>query len=316
LDTCEVDRNDGDNTLKEQRMLVTVPNITCESREPRDDNGVGSTQKESAKIVVGVNGLFGVRPIILRTRSGDLPLAGSKEQGVDGAISGRGVCSSLGVINGPNHLGFDFANSSQDQIESVSIDLVGLSDEVNIENPGTFQKGKKRHSHKRKHHVYFNGSKFQKLQEAMSKKGGGTVKKTMHKGKKGRRQISIESDPICSVPTREGDSVRNSNGIMLEVVPQSGGDLHSTATSPRRYGGGAVLRDGGEQGGRNPSAVSTPSRGGGLDRDRIQAEHVIDILEDVGMDFEGEKEDVINRIAAYEVRDRSELLAGEQRHVF
>jgi hypothetical protein len=82
---------------------------------------------------------------------------------VDGAISGRGVCSSLGVINGPNHLGFDFSNSSQDQIESVSIDLVGLSAEVNIENASTFQKGKKRHSHKRKHHVYFNGSKFQKL---------------------------------------------------------------------------------------------------------------------------------------------------------
>jgi hypothetical protein len=48
------------------------------------------------------------------------------------------------------------------------------------------------------------------------------------------------------------------------------------------------------------------------DRRRCEAYHVIDILEEVGMNFKGDVDDNVNRIMDFEARDKCELVAWEQ----
>jgi hypothetical protein len=119
-----------------------------------------------------------------------------------------------------------------------------------------------------------------------------------------------------------GEPEQNSNSIMLKVVLPSGGDIetsrHSTTISPL-IALGDVSRSGlrREEGAlTNLRAESDSSGGGSVDRDRNQAQHVIDILEDVGMEFNGDGAGAITKIMEFEDRDRREMLAWEQKQLF
>jgi hypothetical protein len=59
-------------------------------------------------------------------------------------------------------------------------------------------------------------------------------------------------------------------------------------------------------------AISAHPGGGRVLIDCNQAHHVIDILEEVGMNFNGSREENVKRVAEAEERDRAKLLAWEQ----
>jgi hypothetical protein len=99
------------------------------------------------------------------------------------------------------------------------------------------------------------------------------------------------------------------------VLPFGGainGSNISTATSPMVAADGVMLRDD-EDGVLCITDTQISSDGGEAERRRSQAHHIIDILEDVGMNFKGNGEDNVSRIMECEVRDCRELMAWDQR---
>jgi hypothetical protein len=317
LELSDANRGDRDNSSVSQRMLVRESCIPISSRDHHRKEGIRLTASADGGKRIGGLCSIGpdvVRPMSLRTRSGDRPLVGFDKQVGVSLQGGRGVINRLGS---DTPLGSDSSIPSQDPIESFSNEEVGATQESEMELlPGSPGRCRKRSKNKKKQQLYYHGAKFLKIHESLKKRGMAALKKKLNKhgSKKVRRSKSKGSDQICSAKSDGVDSVRDSNGIMLEVVISSGEALRSTATSPMGVGGGPGVR---EQGGevRCSSASSPVPRGGSVDRDRMQAEHVIDILEDVGMMLNGEREEVVNRIVKCEERDRSELLAWEQRQV-
>jgi hypothetical protein len=108
---------------------------------------------------------------------------------------------------------------------------------------------------------------------------------------------------------------------LLEVVLQQDGVAEtpqlSTATSPVNVAAGingSSLRGQGVED-EQVRQASHSSGTGRVDIDGTQAHHIIDILEDVGMHFKGAREEDVNRIMELEKRDRSELVAWEQRQL-
>jgi hypothetical protein len=125
---------------------------------------------------------------------------------------------------------------------------------------------------------------------------------------------SVESDPITScgeeMTATHLISVGDIDGIGLEVIlPQPSGDEADPVGSV-----GAEI-SGGACGGRAlglvdlvgdsmPIGINLTTTGGMVDKDRGDAYHIIDIQEDVGLNFVGEEDDTVNRIVRYETRDR------------
>jgi hypothetical protein len=67
-----------------------------------------------------------------------------------------------------------------------------------------------------------------------------------------------------------------------------------------------------EEGERSNNVNCSSPDGGEEDRRRSQAHHIIDILEDVGMNFNGDVEANVNRIMEFEERDKRDLVVWEQ----
>jgi hypothetical protein len=317
LATCELARNEGDNTSTGEGMLVDVPSIDALPRdqvleEDRLVGQVGDVERRCEKVIdTGPNHLG---PAFLRTRSGDLP------------VSGPGHHSNGA---GQNSLG-----SKEDYVESDSCEEVGSCNDIDEEVPCTcerYKKVKKKKSRK-KQLIYHQGNKFLKFQEYMqNKKGGGVNRKEGNQGtKKARSSVSTGSDSIHCSESKEvgGGGERNSVGIQLAVVlyqeganqsPQLpdvfvpvGDDINPMVLGSSGHG----VVDGDEEvgGGGRGEALSPGSHGGSSgDRDRSQAHHVIDILEDVGMQFNVDREEVVGRMMEMEERDRGEMSAWEQR---
>ncbi|MCH85195.1 DUF4283 domain protein [Trifolium medium] len=111
-----------------------------------------------------------------------------------------------------------------------------------------------------------------------------------------------------------------SGGIGLVVTLPAEGGKEGTIYSPGRRGvegagrvgvsGVAVIV------GEEPSnSIGSPLTGeGSVDKDRCDAHHIIDIQDDLGMNFNGDKEVVVNRILMFEERDRREKSVWEQEH--
>ncbi|MCI62570.1 hypothetical protein A2U01_0083827, partial [Trifolium medium] len=66
---------------------------------------------------------------------------------------------------------------------------------------------------------------------------------------------------------------------------------------------------------RHTGSDSINHDAGGGDRDRSLAHHIIDIQEDLGINFRGAEDEAVNRIMEYEERDRLEKLIWEQGQV-
>jgi hypothetical protein len=166
---------------------------------------------------------------------------------------------------------------------------------------------------------HHHGSKFLNFQNYIQRKGAWLKKKkaAIRDSKMVRGVVSSDSDPIqCSTGRFEGaEIIRNQPGISLEVVLPFEGAINgsniSTATSPMVAAGG--LSRGDVDGGLRTGVTHISSDGGEAERRRSQAHHIIDILEDVGMNFKGNGEDNVSRIMECEVRDCRELMAWDQR---
>jgi hypothetical protein len=285
--------------------VLASPNITRVIEE-----GVGGLEgpcKEGRR-----NGPGEYRPKVLR----DIPLAGP------GCMRGGEKCSKEGVksteecLISTDGLGFDQVNPSQETSGSLSSSTRGPSCEEEVGGVDTTERSKKGKVHKKKQKAHHYGHKFLMLQEYLQKKG---ASKSKRKSKKrdaklqcARSEEVEESDPIsCSggmvvADRRECDQ----GGIFLEVVLDSGGGLEVN---------GRAVEDGVEAGveGTNLEGVglgmlSAHSEGGRVMIDCNQAHHVIDILEEVGMNFNGSREENVRRVAEAEERDRAKLLAWEQ----
>jgi hypothetical protein len=146
-------------------------------------------------------------------------------------------------------------------------------------------------------------------------------KKAERREKKNNKQIVlVESDPIQSSDTRvvERRMVENKEGFSLEVVlpcRQVSNDnrcLNDTNHLVVAGGVGGGAERGHEEGGRSNNVNCSSPDGGEEDRRRSQAHHIIDILEDVGMNFNGDVEANVNRIMEFEERDKRDLVVWEQ----
>jgi hypothetical protein len=63
----------------------------------------------------------------------------------------------------------------------------------------------------------------------------------------------------------------------------------------------------------NLRSVSSPNlMGQAVDRETTEAEHIIDILDDLGMNFKGVGDEDVRRVKEFEDRDRMEKSAWEQ----
>jgi hypothetical protein len=333
LATCDRGRTEGDNTLTSQGMLVSVP-IPGQPRDQENEGVILVGPKEDGKRRVGLTsfgpsiGSCDSSQVALRTKYGDLPLGGFVKQGDAGPASGGGVFNNSGIKKNPNHMGFFSLDSRQDQIASDFCEEVGSSCEVASEVPCIGERRRKSKSKKnnKKQSVYHHGNKFLKFQEYLQNKRGRSMnRKEIRRGsKKLRNSSSSGSDPIRCSESNDmggGEGDRRSNGILLEVVLHQDGVAEtpqlSTATSPVNGVTGTNGSSSRGQGGEDEQLrhASHSSGTGRVDRDSTQTHHIIDILEDVGMHFKGAREEDVNRIIELEKRDRSELVAWEQRQV-
>jgi hypothetical protein len=185
---------------------------------------------------------------------------------------------------------------------------------------GLYRKNKN-NNNKKQSMYHHHGSKFLNFQNYIQRKGAWLKKKkaAIRDSKMVRGVVSSDSDPIqCSTGRFEGaELIRNQPGISLEVVLPCGGAIIdsnvSTATTPM-VAAAVLSRDVGD-GVLRISDTHISSDGGEAER-RSEAHHIIDILEDVGMNFKGNGEENVSRIMECEVRDCRELLAWEQRQHF
>jgi hypothetical protein len=215
-----------------------------------------------------------------------------------------------------NGLGSDWVGPSQDLSGSLSVTAVGSSGEEEVGVLDTSERSKKGKAQKKKRKSHHYGHKFLILQEYLQKKGGANSKRKMKKrgSKKQDAMCSLESDPItCSGGLEAaGDRICDHEGIRLEVVLPSGGGSEVLG----RMGSGAEMVGAGVVGhevvGVRSDVVSVHQGGGGVNLDCHQAHHVIDILEEVGMNFNGSREENVRRMVEAEERDRAKLLEWEQ----
>ncbi|GAU49741.1 hypothetical protein TSUD_43280 [Trifolium subterraneum] len=216
-------------------------------------------------------GLICVRPNILRTKERDIPFSGP-------------------IIGGPS---VQVSAETQRQQCASARDVSSFA--------GRCRKGKNKK--KQTQNPLHLGNTFLKFQNQIHRKGGAVKKKKVIKGgeRKKRYCSSGDSDPIQG-STGENDNSMTSNlrqgntdGINLEVVlpihgdvwvDQSSGDV-PCSLEPRRRGLGSGVVDlvgsGSVNGGGSQSIGGT-----NMDREVVEAHLIIDILDDLGMDFKGD----------------------------
>ncbi|PNY14140.1 hypothetical protein L195_g010814 [Trifolium pratense] len=281
---------DAGNLLDESERMLEI--VSPKPDRPRDSVG-GQREVVGSGLVVGkgTDGVGCSRPISLRTREGDFPIVGPfNEQRCHPKDIG-GVGSEVLVVGCNNTLG--------PVVMATTSLLVGS---YNINN------GKR------------------KKEKAMLKKN---AKK--RGGVRGAASMSVESDPIQNsvgrivVDENSSSNQRQHRGISsgevgLNVfVPAEVGKEGTTCSMGRRgvagvggVGGSGVALIAGE--GPSNSIGSPLPSGGSVDKDRSDAHHIIDIQDDLGVNFRGDKEVVVNRILMFEERDRREKSVWEQEH--
>jgi hypothetical protein len=110
----------------------------------------------------------------------------------------------------------------------------------------------------------------------------------------------------------------NVEGISLEVVlpfRQVTNNANCLAVPNQLVVDGGVDGEAGRDNeirGKSISSNCSSTERGEDDRRRCEAYHVIDILEEVGMNFKGDVDVNVNRIMDFEVRDKRELVVWEQ----
>jgi hypothetical protein len=252
-----------------------------------------------------------IQPIALRTRKRDLPLAVHK----------GGVCSSGGPVflqDGSGVLG------SKAQVDTLSVGpgcIEGSclpsnnNNNLSLPLPSTDRclRGKSKKAAK-KPIPYPPGNKFFKYCEVAA--GGAKSKKK--KAARGVQQLihcgSEDSDPIESpemaIQDNQRQQVCDMEGIGLEVV------LSSNIPRPENSRVAVVPVSGGCVGGIGRSGLgdilgtepvlnyAVPIGEALVSKARGDAQHVIDIQEDVGMNFKGVGEEDVVRSMIYEERDR------------
>ncbi|CAJ2647023.1 unnamed protein product [Trifolium pratense] len=254
---------DAGNLLDESERMLEI--VSPKPDRPRDSVG-GQREVVGSGLVVGkgTDGVGCSRPISLRTREGDFPIVGPfNEQRCHPKDIG-GVGSEVLVVGCNNTLG--------PVVMATTSLLVGS---YNINN------GKR------------------KKEKAMLKKN---AKK--RGGVRGAASMSVESDPIQNsvgrivVDENSSSNQRQHRGISsgevgLNVfVPAEVGKEGTTCSMGRRgvagvggVGGSGVALIAGE--GPSNSIGSPLPSGGSVDKDRSDAHHIIDIQDDLGVNFRG-----------------------------
>jgi hypothetical protein len=267
-------------------------------------------------------GPSGKGPLFLRTKSGDIPVfgldlecgPGPVEEGKDmGDVEGqvRMTVEMGGSVSQP-----DPVVNCNCQVAPLCIDKSVRCKKVKASNKPAGP---------------IPGQKFSIVQHIINHKGGTKRKK---KGVKKRRtmnsrQAFTDSDPIQS--SRGGfevevvgiDSGRRSfadgEGLELEVVLPF---EHPPAPEPVAEVGGAVTGGIGGSGVNQLMGTSSHIRfdspvsvGGSADRILEQAHHIIDIQEDLGMNFHGVEGEDVNRLVEFERRDRAAKVRWEEEQV-
>jgi hypothetical protein len=310
LVVCEKPRIEGDNTTKVHGGWDIVPVHSFVSRDLGDkvQFSVGSREGDG----LGANGPGSSRPSYLRTHGGDLLLDPCRG-GVDSSSAFMGR-SNNSFVSPTDSIETHSASFSSKEVRAT----VPLDDGIsNMSDRGGKIKNNKKYP---KFHHY--GSRFLNFQRYIQRQGERMKKKKLAKREQrnAKALVPVESDPIQgSCRREEGRTTEvNTAGISLEVVLPFGGAINestiSTSTSLLAFDGGG---EGGEVRDQYALVVSnraivTSTDRGGEDRRRSQAHHVIDILEDVGMNFKGDGEANVKKLMEFEVRDRNELVAWEQ----
>ncbi|MCI09716.1 hypothetical protein A2U01_0030805, partial [Trifolium medium] len=93
-----------------------------------------------------------------------------------------------------------------------------------------------------------------------------------------------------------------------EEVMNSNLPVNSRAPT-RGIGGSGVAAILGDESQNKRGSIS--SAGGSVDKDRCEAYHIIDIQDDLGLNFGGQEDDDAKRIMEFEERDRCEKLVWE-----
>jgi hypothetical protein len=311
-------RNDGKGVVKELRMVVvqekdmadSVPTFLGNSLEgvsnevnvnPEVSAGKGKESSASSGSISraleegesqGEGTTEHMRPLrigpclsqpnVLRTKAGDFKLHGS-----DGGVS-NGPCDVMGgKVLGPTYVGL---NSSATGVNGGSLP----PQQTHLLSTDRCCKGGKTKKATKRPHPYFPGHKFYKFQNC--RKGGSKLNK---KAMRHEESVSLaDSDSIETTKEleQEGGTCQqfyDAEGIDLEVfLPHSGiedADQIGTVVpcSLSGHGGSGVSGLGDLLAISTVPANEVPLCGAGVDKERGDAYHLIDIQEDVGLNFKG-----------------------------
>ncbi|KAK2449805.1 zinc finger CCCH domain-containing protein [Trifolium repens] len=280
-------------------ILVDVSGSACHARV--EGHGVGS---EACNQIVD-NGPHLFQPNFLRTKEGDIPFVFQEGGVVSGSVT-KITVSSLG--SGGNKVIGPQVNSS----------VVGVQKSlpyVNNNQAGAVRskRGRTKKVVKRPN-PNLPGNKFARYKELSKGSRKSKRKKADCVIQKNQMACSSESDPIVSCGAEasafQQQQYSDFEGIRLEVVlPQSCGDRscpedHVEPRLVASCGGGGDSGLGALIEEVAPICSNLPFSGGLIDKDRGDAYHIIDIQEELGMNFKGEGEEDVDRCVLYEGRDR------------
>jgi hypothetical protein len=171
-------------------------------------------------------------------------------------------------------------------------------------------------------------NKFFNFQDLVKKRNDALMKKKKKMGKRGGKRdevsSSTDSDPItnsgdeiCSRVSRntQGSGIAVFEGVGLEIVlPQlDGGEevlqksldvVQSSSAGHKGAGSGLELMLGNDSNDSNNMIT--------VDKETSDAHHIIEIQEEIGMNFIGATEEMVKRVMEMEERDRKEKLVWEQ----
>jgi hypothetical protein len=294
-------------------LVRNVADSTCSSRALEEDTGlqVGPTNALREEVLIGPN--F-VQPKFLRTKQGDLSLE-EVERGVRSKVAdlgelGQGVSCGQGPLTLPN--------TNPTQLTTGNPSVQGTSLLTHARGKGG--RIKKTMKKPLPFHPYLAGSTHHKLFE-FSKGGLKNKKKVGGRDKHLLRQSnSTDTDSIdCSeadagdvrcAQARVEDQDCEAEGIELEVVLpffDANEDLAGESGGPNSVvAGGGIGNSGlcGLLGNNLLESTSVSTAGVMVDKDRGDAQHVIDIQEELGVKFLGDINDEVVRCMRMEQRDR------------
>jgi hypothetical protein len=249
------------------------------------------------------------QPKALRTKKGDIPLFCVKRGGISSAPES--------FDNGPRGPAIlaqkDSTLACPNHERGNSLPPIVCSQTLPLPSTDRCMRGRTKKVVK-KSIPYPPGNKFFKYRK-VAKGGAKNKKKKLRRGDGVNLSAdSCDSDPIVSTLAegREGQRYRVSDweGIGLEVVlsssPEHVEDPIEVSNPGLSIGGGGGCNSGlGDLLGAEADAnyVMT-THGVMVDKERGDAQHVIDIQEDLGMTFKGQGDEEVERCVAYEERDR------------